>query len=246
VKRGRLRADAQWDGGTRNAGVAVLQGSLDEFRLAEVLSLLAATRKSGELRVSDDRGTDGRVWLDDGCIVSCRVGMSTDPVDTVFELLRMTGGAFTFSAGNTPSQIGARRDVAPLLAEAHSRLEEWRTIEAVVPSLAYGVALADELGGEDTIVNAAQWKVLVAVAHGGTVDAVATSLDLGEFGACKAVKGLVDAGLVDVAPIAHYASMAEHVPAVHDERTLDGNGDVDRSVVMKFLSAVVSDDRSDQ
>lgn len=72
----------------------------------------------------------------------------------------------------------------------------------MVPSLATRVALADELPGEDAIVNAAQWKVLVAVANGGTVDAVATRLELGEFGACKAVKGLVDAGLVVVDPVA--------------------------------------------
>jgi hypothetical protein len=180
----------------------VLQGSLDDFALPEVLSLLATTRKSGELQVTGDRGTDGRVWLDGGRIVCSEVGTSTDVVDTMFELLRMTSGSFVFSADSTPPSVGEARDVTPLLAEAQSRLDEWRTIEAVVPSLASRVVLAAELAGEDAIVNAAQWKVLVAVANGGTVDAVATSLDLGEFGACKAVKGLVDAGLVNVDPVA--------------------------------------------
>lgn len=180
----------------------MLQGSLDDFALPEVLSLLASTRKSGELQVTGDRGADGRVWLDGGRIVCSEVGMSTDVVDTLFELLRMTTGSFAFSADVTPPTVGEARDITPLLAEAQSRLEEWRTIEAVVPSLASRVALSSELPGEDAIVNAGQWKVLVAVANGGTVDAVATSLELGEFGACKAVKGLVDAGLVLVDPVA--------------------------------------------
>jgi hypothetical protein len=129
------------------------------------------------------------------------VGLSTDVVDTLFELLRMATGTFAFSADVAPPAVGEARDIVPLLAEAQSRLEEWRTIEAVVPSLASRVALATDLPGEDAIVNAAQWKVLVAVANGGTVDAVATSLELGEFGACKAVKNLVDAGLVLVDPV---------------------------------------------
>lgn len=180
----------------------MLQGSLDDFALPEVLSLLASTRKSGELQVTGDRGTDGRIWLDGGRVVCSEVGASTDVVDTFFELLRVTTGSFVFSADATPPSVGQARDIVPLLAEAQSRLEEWRTIEAVVPSLASRVALTDELRGEDAIVNAAQWKVLVAVANGGTVDAVATSLELGEFGACKAIKGLVDAGLVTIDPVA--------------------------------------------
>lgn len=179
----------------------MLQGSLDDFALPEVLSLLASTRKSGELQVTGDRGTDGRVWLDGGRIVSSEVGTSTDVIDTLFELLRMGTGSFVFSADATAPTVGEARDIGPLLAEAQSRLEEWRIIEAVVPSLASRVALAADLPGEDAIVNAAQWKVLVAVANGGTVDAVATSLELGEFGACKSIKGLVDAGLVLVDPV---------------------------------------------
>jgi hypothetical protein len=184
----------------------MLQGSLDDFALPEVLSLLASTRKSGELHVSGDRGTEGRVWLDGGRIVCSEAGASTDVADTLFELLRMPSGSFVFSADAVAPSVGEARDIVPLLAEAQSRLEEWRTIEAVVPSLASRVTLADELKGEDAIVNAAQWRVLVAVANGGTVDAVATSLELGEFSACKAVKGLVDAGLVIVDPVAPAAS----------------------------------------
>ena len=192
----------------------MLQGSLDDFALPEVLSLLASTRKSGELQVSGDRGTDGRVWLDGGRIVCSEVGTSTDVVDTMFELLRMQTGSFVFSADATAPSVGEARDIAPLLAEAQSRLDEWRTIEAVVPSLASRVALADQLPGEDAIVNASQWRVLVAVANGGTVDAVATSLELGEFGACKAVKGLVDAGLVLVDPVAPVSSAEVDVDAL--------------------------------
>src|SRR5207248_7645756 len=83
---------------------------------------------------------------------------------------------------------------------AQERLVEWRAIEAVVPSLDTLARLVAEAPGPQVTMDAEQWKVLVAVATGGTVDAVAVALDTGEVGACKAVKGLVDGGLVAVGP----------------------------------------------
>lgn len=178
-----------------------LQGSLDDFALPDVLSLLSSTRKSGELQVSGERGGEGRVWMDGGRIVSCETGATTDVVDTLFELLRFREGTFVFSADVAPPSIGEARDVAPLLQEASRRLAEWRVIEAVVPSLATRATLSAELPTPAVQLEAEQWKVLVAVANGGTVAAVANSMSLGEFSACKAVKALVDAGLVIVDPV---------------------------------------------
>ena len=177
-----------------------LQGSLEDFALPDVLSLLASTRKSGELQVAGGRGTEGRVWLDGGRIVFSETGTTNDAVDTLFELLRLDEGNFHFSADVDPPSVGEARDIAPLVTEAQGRLDEWKIIEAVVPSLSTRAALVSDLVTEDVIVNAAQWRVLVAVANGGTVDAVATSLGLGEFSACKSVKALVDLGLVSVDP----------------------------------------------
>lgn len=186
-----------------------LQGSLDDFALPDVLSLLSSTRKSGELQVSGERGGEGHVWMDGGRIVSCETGATTDVVDTLFELLRYRSGTFVFSIDVVPPSVGEARDVAPLLQEASRRLAEWRVIEAVVPSLATRATLSAELPTPAVQLEAEQWKVLVAVANGGTVAAVANALALGEFSACKAVKALVDAGLVIVDPVFEQAAARE-------------------------------------
>lgn len=183
-----------------------LQGSLDDFALPDVLSLLASTKKTGELQVTNGRGADGRVWLDGGRIVFGEALNAADLVDTLFELLRFRDGTFEFRTDSKPPSVGEARDVDPLLAEAQARLKEWRVIEAVVPSLAARASLVPDLPGAHVALEAEQWRVIVAVANGGTVDAVATALGLGEFGACKAVKQLVDAGLVHVDPDAGSAS----------------------------------------
>jgi uncharacterized protein DUF4388 len=173
-----------------------LQGSLDGFPLPDVLALLASTKKRGELRVAGHRGS-GRVWLEDGAIVGVETGTARVPVEALFQLLRVDSGSFTFDPGAEVPE-GKPAELEPLLAEAQMRLADWRVIEAVVPSLATRVELADELPSPKVTISAAQWRVLRTVAGGATVEDVAKELGADEFGACQAVKRLVDVGLVTV------------------------------------------------
>src|SRR5437870_1752441 len=132
-----------------------LQGSLEAFPLPDVLGLLAATRKDGELRVQARR-VDGRVWVHEGAVVGAEAGESQSLVDALFELLRIDQGTFTFDPGAALPE-GKPSPLEPLLAEAQARLAEWRTIAAVVPSLTARVRLADHLPGPRATVTAAQW-----------------------------------------------------------------------------------------
>lgn len=177
-----------------------LQGSLDTFALPDVLRLLGATRKTGHLRIDGSRGS-GNVWVDTGAVVAAdATGASTGaaPVEVVFELLRYPDGAFVFDAGRTTSAAGAPNEVEPLLEEADRLIAEWREVEAVVPSMAAWVTLVTELPRPTVAVQAEQWRYIVAVGGGTSVADLGEGFDLGELAACRAVKGLVEAGLVDV------------------------------------------------
>src|SRR5437763_14700771 len=83
-----------------------LHGTLETFALPDVLALLAATKKSGELRVVGG-SVDGRVWFDGGQVVATDVGASTAFVDAVFDLLRLTSGKFSFDADRQPASAFA-------------------------------------------------------------------------------------------------------------------------------------------
>lgn len=173
-----------------------LQGSLEGFPLPDVLALLASTKKTGELRVAGHQGA-GRVWLSEGAVAGIEAGDARTSVDALFRLLRVDAGSFTFDADATVPE-SRPEPLESVLAEAQTRLADWRAIEAVVPSLATGVHLAEELPGPKVSVSAAQWRALRAVAGGDTVGDLAGALELNEFEACRTVKRLVDAGLVAV------------------------------------------------
>jgi hypothetical protein len=161
------------------------------------MALLAATRKSGELRVVGGR-IDGRVLLDAGRVVGADVGRADSFVDAVFELLRLTTGKFSFDAEKQADDPGDPVDIEPLLLEASARLNEWRGIEAVVPSLDHGVVLVAALGDPHVTLAADQWRMVVAVAASRCAHDVAERLGLGEFSVCKALRDLVESGVVEV------------------------------------------------
>ena len=182
-----------------------LQGSLDTFALPDVLVLLASTKKSGELHVAGSRvaalghhpDTEGRLWFDAGGLVGHDVGQALEPSDAVFELLRLAQGTFSFLAG-TPSGGGPRVEVEGILGEAQARLEEWREIEAVVPSLEAWLQLCPEPPLAHVSMRGEQWRLVVAVGAGSAVGTVLGQLGLTELPGCRAVKELVEAGLVDL------------------------------------------------
>jgi hypothetical protein len=204
-----------------------LQGTLDTFALPDVLRLLAATKKTGRLRITGGRGT-GSVWAQAGEIVgveATHAPHATEPVDALFELLRFHEGAFTFDAEATVDDPGPATDVEIYLAKAEALLEEWRAIEAVVPSMDAWVSLRPTLPAGEVAIDQHRWTTLVAVGGGATVRRVADELCLAELPISRAVMELADAGLVDIAdappagahsalpPVAKPAAQPAEVPS---------------------------------
>ena len=203
-----------------------LQGTLDTFALIDVFRLLASTNKTGRLRVTGDRG-NGNVWFDGGGVVLAaahNTKPSDAPVSVIFELLRQHEGSFVFEADVTTPEAGAPTDVENLIREAEHLLIEWQEIEAVVPSVHLWVSLATELPRPEVVVDGERWKVIVATGAGATVSDVGDNLGLGEIAVSKAVKEVIEIGLLTISDPPAYASTprahVEHiqlVPEVEDE-----------------------------
>ena len=177
-----------------------LQGTLDTFALPDVLRLLAATKKTGRLRLTGSRGTGG-VWVTSGevaALEATHAPHATEPVDVLFELLRFEDGAFTFDADDTHDAPGQPTDVEPLLEQSEALLAEWRGIEAVVPSLDAWVTLRRSLPLPEITVDQERWTTIVAVGAGATVRRIGDDLCLAELPVSRAIKELAEAGLLEI------------------------------------------------
>jgi hypothetical protein len=179
--------------------IVALQGTIETFALPDVLRLLASTKKSGDLRLSGDRGA-GALAVADGAIVGSSASgapHAQGPTDVVFELLRYETGEFVFEDG-TPSGDDSPSDVEPILADAEKLLGEWREIEAVIPSGSAWVALAADLPDDEVAIDRHRWGAVVAIGSGVTVDGLGETLSLGELPVARLVKDLSEAKLVTI------------------------------------------------
>jgi hypothetical protein len=179
-----------------------LQGTLDTFSLPDVLRLLATTGKTGCLHVDGDRGR-GQVWIGDGSLVAATAerALGEPSIDeVVFEMLRFGRGQFSFAVDEKPPGDAEPTDVEATLRRAGQLLDEWRELEAVVPSLSHRVAMAPELTVEQVTVDADRWKALVAIASGRSVGELAETLGMGELGISRTVSDLVELGVAVIEP----------------------------------------------
>lgn len=111
--------------------VAGLNGRLDEFGLATVLSFLDMERRSGQiLLASGDK--IGRIWLRGGQVLAARIeGSRRVNRAAIYELLSWDRGCFAFTQEELASaadEVGAPTTV--LLVEAALRSDE-----AALPAL---------------------------------------------------------------------------------------------------------------
>jgi hypothetical protein len=185
--------------------VVSLTGSLETFSLPDVLALLASSAKTGELSVEGERAR-GRLWVAKGKLVGHDVARAGELVDALFELLRLPSGTFSFEADREASEPRQPVEVAGVLDAAKGRLDEWRGIEKVVPSLEATVRMAPTAPGPEVLVRAEQWQLLVAAGSGRSVISIMEETGLGEFDCCKAVRELAEAQMVQVTAVPKAAS----------------------------------------
>ena len=180
-----------------------LRGTLDTLAVPDLLTLLAATKRSGELVVRD-HGFEGRVWLAEGGLVKADVPDSADLVDAVFMLLRLEAGDFSFEADAGPFPPSEATSMQEVLSEAEVRLTEWLALDTAVPNLAVRFRLVPDPVGATVTITAGEWRVLAALAEGNNLRGAMEALGLNELDARRAVKKLLDTGLL--------AKAAEHAP----------------------------------
>ena len=178
-----------------------LQGTLDTFALPDVLRLLATTRKTGRLRVNGDRGS-GSLWVEEGQLAASELivpGATDDSlINTLFHLLRFKRGSFIFETGAMAPAGVIPSEIEPMLDEAETMLIEWRSIEAVVPSVDAWLTLRPELAGSMVKIDNDRWRIIAAIGGGRSVGGVGEALGLDELPALRGVKEIVELGLVSV------------------------------------------------
>lgn len=176
-----------------------LQGNLDVWRVTDVLRMLAATDKTGYLRV-DEEERQGGVWFRDGSISAATTDrVPQGPlVEALSDVLRFCGGSFDFTLDDRAPAVDRDCPVDDVIREAQGLREEWDSLRAGVPSLDCGVELVGQIPVAKMTISAGLWRAVAAVADGCTISMFASRLGLTEFGALRVLHELMSSGLLIV------------------------------------------------
>ena len=186
----------------------ILEGSLRELALADVLQLLELGRRTGVLRVDDEaRGLAGDVALADGAVTGARLGAraaarEADVQAIVCALLEARVGRFAFvpaleSADDAPARPSVRRvRVEAILVEAARRADEWARLADLVPHAAAIPMLTDDGAADPLTLDARQWALLAEVDGARNVVALAAALGRDPLELAAALAELTRLGLV--------------------------------------------------
>ena len=188
----------------------MLQGTLETLSLPELLGLLAQSRKSGALWL-DAANSSAVVYIADGRCCAAESGEAGDPitdpqalmarvVDVCFAIERADDGSFRFGPEQPPWACAETIDLEVGIDELGRLVEEWREIQAVIPSLECRIRLTDELGVEELRVDREWWRLVVALDGRRNVRDLVRKTNRPVLDVCHAILALVDAGAVNVGP----------------------------------------------
>jgi len=177
--------------------VAPLVGSLGDFPVDQVLRLVGGGGRSGTFTV------EGALALSlvvlDGSVGPTDAGLSRDDVvQAMFHLALVGDGDFSFVPGERDLAEADRWPLDDLLHDLADRVDRWRLISDVLPSLDVVVRLRSVEAGAPVAVSAASWNVAVALDGARRVRDVTLLLGGDAFETMEAIHGLVVNGMAEV------------------------------------------------
>lgn len=188
----------------------MLQGTLETLALPELLGLLAQSHKTGALWL-DAANSSAVLYIVEGRCCATESSEAGEPltdgaallarvIDVCFAVERADDGKFRFGPEEPPWACDDTVDLEVAIDELGRLVEEWRDIQAVIPSLDCRIRLADELGVEELTLDRERWQLVVSIDGRRSVRDLVRKTNRPVLDVCHAILALVDSGAVNVGP----------------------------------------------
>lgn len=170
----------------------LIQGSMREAPLPDIIQLVSQGSKTGCFNVVDD-SRRAKIYLKDGRIVHA-VSSTTEGLDAFYEVALWLDGSYTFEEGDQNITPSITKPNASILMEMGRRMDEWRVISQKITSLDL-YPISTLLPGETpTGVNPREAKLLAIVTGWYSVAELAEVTQKAVLTVAKDLYGLAMAG----------------------------------------------------
>lgn len=172
----------------------LIQGSMREAPLPDIIQLVSQGAKSGCFHVADDPKRC-RIYLKDGRIIHA-VSHDHEGLDAFYEVALWLDGNYRFEEGDADVPNTINKPNASVLMEMGRRMEEWRVISQKITSIDLYPASTLLPGDEPHGVNPRQAKLLTALTGWYTVQELAEVFQKPVLNMAKDLYDLVMGGQV--------------------------------------------------
>ncbi len=174
-----------------------MKGSLKEIQLPDLVQLMSVAGKTGRFTLTNEDGTVGHVYLEDGNIVHAEVG-NLEGEFAVYTIAPWSNGEFVFEPDVPPPKRTIKKPNASLMMEAARRLDEWKVLQRRIPSLLMVPEFVPLDINDKRKINLStlEWTVLSKVDGRRNIKQIAQELRLPEFDVAKVLYGLITVGLI--------------------------------------------------
>lgn len=192
----------------------LIQGSMREAPLPDIIQLVSQGSKTGCFNVVDD-SRRAKIYLKDGRIVHA-VSSTTEGLDAFYEVALWLDGSYTFEEGDQNIVPTITKPNASILMEMGRRMDEWRVISQKITSLDL-YPISTLLPGETaTGVNPREAKLLGILTGWYSVAELAEVTQKPVLTVAKDLYGLAMAGHIALKGVRSGRRPAIDIPGVPD------------------------------
>jgi hypothetical protein len=172
----------------------MLEGSLKDFSLDDLLQMVSLGEKTGELLLEGDTPfgkKSGKIFFDKGEVKDSETEESHGEV-AIVELLNIKEGTFKFVPSDTAGvKRSIQRSIPDLVLLATSKLDEWNRVKVRIPSVDVVFKPSTEGIPDEIHLSPVDWKVIAILGQGKTIREAALSINMTVFDVAKVAYGLV-------------------------------------------------------
>ena len=172
----------------------LIQGSMREAPLPDIIQLVSQGGKTGCFHVSDDLRR-AKIYLKAGRIVHA-VTNDHEGLDAVYEVALWLDGNYHFEENDAVEAATITKPNPSILMEMHRRMDEWRVLSQKIPSLDLHPNSTLLPGETPSGVNPREAKLLSIITGYYTVGELAEVLQKPVLNVAKDLYGLIMSGHV--------------------------------------------------
>ncbi len=175
-----------------------LDGSLEDFDLADVLQLIHIGARTGVLTLTHDKIT-ARIFFQSGEPIHADMG-SLSGENVIYNVFNWNKGHFRFDTSAQTNLNTISTGCQNIIMEATRRLDEWSKLRAIIPSQLSVIGFEAEPGerSSNITLKSNEWRILSLVNGQRTVEEIIGESGFSEFETTRILFGLINSGLLKV------------------------------------------------